>query len=73
MINWISPKEGRQFYYMDGERGGGEGPSMMLYEVKLGEIKWVLKEGLEGEAERLRDWMVEHIHMWLGEYHPLLS
>jgi len=33
----------------------------------------VLKENEESEAEKVRDWMVEHIHIWLGEYHPLLS
>ena len=45
MINWISPKDGRNLYYQNGQIGKISEilPSKALYETKLNEIKWILK------------------------------
>lgn len=48
-------------------------PAKVVYEVKLTEIKWLLKEKREKEAEKVRDWVIEHVTKWLGEYHMVLS
>lgn len=49
LINWFPPKEGRHLYYrMDNKRE--DLPCKTVYEKRLGEIKWVLKEKGESEA-----------------------
>jgi len=73
MINWLSPTEGRQVYYPNEIKLGEVMPSKTLYQVKLTEIKWLLKDKKEKEAEQVRDWIIEHVNQWLGEYHPILS
>ena len=41
-------------------------PTKALYQIKLTEIKWLLKEKKEIEAEKVRDWIIEHVNKWLG-------
>ena len=48
-------------------------PTKALYQIKLTEMKWLLKEKKEIEAEKVRDWIIEHVNKWLGQYHPVLS
>ncbi len=73
MINWISPGNAPQLYSNDWRGGDELMPAKVVYEIKLTEIKWLLKEKKEKEAERVRDWVVEHVTKWLGEYHIVLS
>jgi hypothetical protein len=48
-------------------------PSQYFYEVQLTAIKWELKAGRIGEAEKIKDFIVEHVNKWLGECHPILA
>jgi len=44
MINWLSPMDGKQVYYPEEIELGEVLPSKMLYQLKLTEIKWLLKD-----------------------------
>ena len=43
MINWLPPSEGRQIYYPEEIKLGEVLPNKALYQIKLTEIKWLLK------------------------------
>ena len=69
LINWMSPQQAPFLYEVQGLRV----PCRLFYDIQLTAIKWELKAGRPEEAERMRDFVVEHIGRWLGETHPLLT
>ena len=69
LIHWLSPAEAPYLYKMNSSNA----PSLYYYEVQSTAIKWELKAGRIVEAEKIKDWIVEHINRWLGECHPVLA
>ena len=45
LVNWLSPTQAREVYYPEEIEFGEILPSKTLYQIKLAEIRWNLKEG----------------------------
>ena len=73
LVNWLPPAQAQDVYYPQKIEFGEILPSTALYEVKLAEIRWHLKNNDLEASEKVKEWMVDHINKWIGEAHPILT
>jgi hypothetical protein len=68
LLDFTSPEQSKDLY---NRLETNPLPSRFLYESKLAEVKWYLKQGKVDNIEQPLNFIFAHASKWLGEIHPI--